>query len=554
MQKNARDEQAKRQQKKLLEERKKKAAEKKQGKSEPPKAAKEDPSKVPPKPKVWKKEEKGDAFEGHVEPDKEENEDDEEENEFLSAHEWKPFPLHTLPRTLREYAQQHAKAINCDEAMIALHMFAVFGGLIGNSRVVMGKATWAEPSVFWTTIIADSGGGKSPAWRAALSPLQSINSTFKKTYQAKEKEYHKDLRAYLKTPLKKGDYERSKDDQEAPKEPEQQQILIDDITVESVVDVAKVNPRGLILSKDEMKAWFGSFARYRSGGSGTSDDAFWLSCFNAGGVIVNRKTAKQKVTMVDRVAVSMCGSIPHATMRACAPDASFDSGLIPRFLFAMPPKRLKVWTEDSVEEGVQKNYELLAYDMDEKARLMVEANKGVPIQVLLDKAGTNAFKQFYNEWAHIQWGSSGTISYALSKLEAYSLRIAMLFAVIEAEERKDNNETVTEQHIARSAECVRWFANETQRVYKLLHGDQAQNSQTELVNWIKLRGGSVTPRRLFKSNKAKWLSIKHAYAVLNGLVVNKIGVWEQVRPKDNVGRPSVVFRLLSISERPDKAG
>ena len=64
------------------------------------------------------------------------------------------------------------------------------------------------------------------------------------------------------------------------------------------------NPRGLLMARDELAGWIGSFDRY-SGGKGGADAAHWLSMHNGESVTVDRKTGRPRTIHVPSAAVSI---------------------------------------------------------------------------------------------------------------------------------------------------------------------------------------------------------------------------------------------------------
>ena len=55
------------------------------------------------------------------------------------------------------------------------------------------------------------------------------------------------------------------------------QFVVGDTTIESVVDVVKGNPRGVVLWRDELTGWLMNVARYGGG----NDRPFWLERWSA---------------------------------------------------------------------------------------------------------------------------------------------------------------------------------------------------------------------------------------------------------------------------------
>lgn len=79
---------------------------------------------------------------------------------------------------------------------------------------------------------------------------------------------------------------------EKPEPPQAVRYVVSDTTVEALAPLLQENPRGLLLARDELAGWIGSFDRY-SGGKGGADAAHWLSMHNGESILVDRKAARR---------------------------------------------------------------------------------------------------------------------------------------------------------------------------------------------------------------------------------------------------------------------
>jgi hypothetical protein len=108
------------------------------------------------------------------------------------------------------------------------------------------------------------------------------------------------------------------------------QFVIEDATIESVVDVVRGNPRGVTLVRDELTGWLQNLGRYSAG----TDRPFWLERWPAGSATVNRKN--RPAVHIPRLGASIMGGIqPDRLGEICGDD---DDGMASRFLFAWPER------------------------------------------------------------------------------------------------------------------------------------------------------------------------------------------------------------------------
>src|SRR5262249_32420171 len=246
-----------------------------------------------------------------------------------------------LPAPLDEYVRQGAMALGCDPAFVALPVLAVAASAIGNTRALRLKRGWEEPPVIWSALVADSGTLKSPAYLKAVPHLFRIQKRLLLEYKQRCARYQEEL----------ADYEDAKrkakaDGAEPPDQPEKpvlRRVVCSDTTIEKLAVILEDNPRGLLLARDELSGWLGSFTRYK-GKAGGTDLPNWLEAFRAGTWLVDRKTGDRPTLVIPHAAVSVCGGIqPGVLARALTPEF-LDAGLAARFLMAMPTKLPKRWS------------------------------------------------------------------------------------------------------------------------------------------------------------------------------------------------------------------
>lgn len=217
--------------------------------------------------------------------------------------EWRLFPTDLLPNLLRRFVAETADAIGCDAAFVALPVLAVVGGAIAMTREVELKASWAEPPIIWGSIIARSGTLKSPALDAVTLPLRRMQAEALRGYQRALQAHNQvivDAKSRKTLP---------------PDPPTARRFMVSDCTIESLAPILEKNPRGLILVRDELSAWLGSFNQYKARGRG-ADSASWLELHRAGTLIVDRKGADKPTIYVPRAAVSVVGTIQPGIIAA----------------------------------------------------------------------------------------------------------------------------------------------------------------------------------------------------------------------------------------------
>jgi hypothetical protein len=65
-----------------------------------------------------------------------------------------------------------------------------------------------------------------------------------------------------------------------PESPVLERVVTGDVTIEKLAALLEDNPKGLLVSRDELGGWLASFTRYK-GGAGGSDLPNWLELSQA---------------------------------------------------------------------------------------------------------------------------------------------------------------------------------------------------------------------------------------------------------------------------------
>ncbi len=466
---------------------------------------------------------------------------------------WRPFPIQVLPDPMRRFVVEGAEAMGCDPAYIALPTLASIAAVIGTTRRVQLKNAWSEAAMVWAVIVGHSGTLKSPAHDYALAPLKRLQAKRFREFRDAVATYEHDLLQY------EGDlaqWKRKKNDERGeppkkPKEPQAVRYLVSDPTIEALAPILLVNPRGVVLGRDELAAWLGSFERYRSGSKG-SDAAQWLEMHRAGYVLVDRKSGFPRTIHVPLAGVSIAGTIQPETLQRALGREYFENGLAARLLMVMPPRRRKRWTEADVSQRTVKRFAQMIEKLLTLNHNCDDNGDPVPIDVPLDEDAHKAWIVFYDEHADRQAEvHEGDLAAAFAKLEGYAARFALLLHFMKwATLPKFQGDAIGEDSISAGVELARWFCDETERICAMFVDSDDEDS--ELIGHIRSLGGSVTIRDLQRGSRRFRMKSDEIRAMLDELVQRGVGFWEHLPPQAQGGHPIELFRLHGDSGDGDK--
>jgi hypothetical protein len=398
-------------------------------------------------------------------------------------------------------------------------------------------------------IIGTSGTLKTPALRVVTELLQDLQDKIREEHAIACQEYDKAVAEYdrKKTEARKtakDNGEPAEDIGPAPVKPVLQRVIVSDITIEKLCEVLEDCPRGTLLYRDELAAWFGSFTRYKSKGAG-SDCPHYLSMYSGAPVIYDRKTGERPSLYVPRAAVSILGGIQPGTFgRALTPE-HFEAGLPARLLPAMPPTGVKHWKEDTVSEEAEK---AVADLFDALRQLKPDRDKSkpkkpVPLACWLSTEAKALWVEWYNDWARTQTQSEGELAACYSKIEAVAARLALLHHIVTTAHDDAIRTAIPADSMLAGIKMARWFASESERVYSVLRESEEERRLRELVEQIERHGGSITARELRRASTTRYPDTEAARVALDHLAAARLGKWELATSNSTGGRPTERFFL-----------
>jgi hypothetical protein len=439
---------------------------------------------------------------------------------------YRPFPLGAIGEPARSFVAETASALGCDPAFVALPALAAMAACVGNSRVIRLKRGWSEPSVIWTVIVGDSGTLKTPAYVKAVRHLFSIQETLRGEYDVAHRTYAEQLREY------RARSRRARGNRGGlgppPAEPPYRQIVSSDITIEQLAVALEDNPHGILVARDELAGWLGSFRRFK-GRDGGSDLPNWLEIFRAGCLNIDRTTSERRHIFVRRAAVSIAGSIQPRILQRAFSDEFLESGGAARILPAMPPKKPKTWSPLEVHPDTEKAYHDLLDKMRSLGYRQVAGRANVPNVLRLNAEAQDVWIGYVNQWGQEQAQFEGEMAAVYSKLEAYAARFAMLYHITaDLGAGADDLTPVGVQAVTAGITLSEWFAREAQRIYAVLGESDEQRDARRLVEFIQSRGGRISVRALQRSHSHKYRDRGDAQAALDALVQAGMATWEEV--------------------------
>jgi len=449
-----------------------------------------------------------------------------------------------LPSPWSEWVFEQAEAVGCPVDYVAAALLSSASAWIGNSRRVAATADWVEPPHLWFALIGMPSTGKTPAQRPFIDACKLLEMDDRPAWQEQMSKHGQQTdictarrdqwKIEVKAAIKSGSTPPVQPEDAMPADPPgMPRVIINDSTIEEATNILANNPKGLLMLRDELAGWIGSFDRY--GGEG-SDRAFYLECWNGGSHTVDRVKKTGQPVEVAYASLSILGGIQPDRLREAL--AGSDDGFTARFLYIWPtPCAFRPLTQlNQSESDGRKNWlvsaarRLRQLQMD-KTEIGVKA-RPVPLAI------TASFDVIRREAMDKARSTHGLISGWHGKTPARALRLALVIEYLVWAATTDTAEpqAITPASIAYAGDYLAYAEKMFERSISGL-GISRQETDAALIarHIIKLSLTEINERQLYQAQGFAHLRDtprrKEAFAALE-----RMG-WIMPASKESRGRP-----------------
>ena len=282
--------------------------------------------------------------------------------------ELKPVPTFDadtlLPPVLRAWIMDEAERMPCPPDFIAAAALVALGSVVGARCAIKPKArdSWLIVPNLWGGIVGDPSAKKSPAWSAALKPLDRLIARALEDHQATLTDYetakvvfdaHRDaIEGRIKMAAKKpsqGDpteiaRELRAHGEHAPETPTLRRYKTNDSTVEKLGELLRENPAGLLVLRDELVGLIATWEREGREG----ERAFFLEAWNGDQSFDTDRIGRGHVSIAN-LCVSIFGGIQPDKLTVYLEQAAHalaNDGMLQRFqVLVFPDPRRWEWRD-----------------------------------------------------------------------------------------------------------------------------------------------------------------------------------------------------------------
>lgn len=402
-----------------------------------------------------------------------------------------PFPLDELPGPMQRMAEAVAASMPCPVDLPACTMLAAASAAVGATRRLKIKTSWYEQARLWIAVVAPTGSKKSPAASCVLSPIRRAEKRLRREHETAMDAYNKELAEWKRRTAEAAAAKQSAP--EKPREPVERQIEANDMTRESLPDLIRENPRGLLAYRDELTGWAKSLNQYKSGRG--DDKQFWLSLWSGEPISVNRRG--RRVRVVDPF-VTVCGNLPPAVLSDLADKRTREDGWLHRILFSWPDPTAPCWTDCEPDPLTMDEYTQLfesLFDLD-----FDRDGDGEPVPRTLGFASDakERFAAFINELA----SEISTADFAeelrgpWAKMEGCCARLSLLLHVCRQACGETAREDVDKRSVDKAIQLIRYFQAHARRIYPQMlqdGGDELRQNAEAVLIWVRRKRDAIVP-------------------------------------------------------------
>ena len=357
------------------------------------------------------------------------------------------FPIDIFPEILQKYITANYQSLNNSIDFMGCSLLYTASIIIGNSTIVEVKRGWKETANLWLALVGKAGVGKTPSINSITFPLEKSNNKEIKDFV---KNYEK-FEAYKELdPL-------AKELAEEIKKPRKSQFIVNDITLEALIELHGENKNGIGVLKDELAGWFKDMNKYRQG----SDLEHWLSSWSGKQINLNRKTAKS--SFVQRAFIPVLGGIQPSIMDNFYTEENKDNGFIDRMLFCYPDLSIDLYSDKEMKQEYLQWYEDYVINFYEKIKSIIKYTEDFEIEPYVARFNDDAKEEWvriFNEITQMQNSDfeNEYMKSMLPKQKSYIPRFALIINTLQSNEDEDIFiDQITKDSILKAEKLSKYF-------------------------------------------------------------------------------------------------
>jgi len=366
------------------------------------------------------------------------------------------FPIEIYPMNIQQYILESHRTLGLSIDYMGSSLLWLISVIIGNTMRVEVKKGWIESCALWISVVGKPGIGKTPSISQMIYPLEKLNN--------------REIRNYIKQQQKFLEYETKNKEQksysEEIKQPKKTQFIVNDITLEALVEIHEENKNSIGVFKDELAGWFKDMNKYRAG----SDLEFWLSCWSGKSVSMNRKTAKS--SFVDKPHIPVLGGIQPGIFDQFNTEDNKENGFSDRMLISYPDLFVDNYNTNIMDEEIIEWYSAYIvrfFDNIKRDKLKFNNDEDIePMIVPFSSTANVEWIRIFNNITELQNSDyeNEYMKSMLPKQKSYIPRFALLINCLWAYDNPESccYELISKDNILRAEKLSTYFINMSKKV------------------------------------------------------------------------------------------
>ena len=363
----------------------------------------------------------------------------------ISLPQVEPLLPEMLPEAVRAYVFDVAHRLQVSPDYVAVTAICSLAAALGNGVRLAPKQNddWQVVPESWGMIIGRPSASKTPAMKAALAPLNKLETERRDRWHAEcqrakvdEKFAElsaKELRKNASKAIRDGNEEEARKLLSSPPAAQADssaipRLVVNDATVEKLGELLSENPGGLLLVRDEL---FGLLSRL-SNEEFSGERAFYLEAYNGDGSYTYDRIGRGTIH-IPSCTLSIVGGIQPLRVAPLVNEAvtgGGGDGLLQRFQLVVWPDENKewAWVDEHPCRQAGELYEQVTCDLHQ-----LGGSSPTPVIFRFSPAAQELFKQWMEEVN--QEARSGGLSPALEshllKMPKTVASLALIFELVD---------------------------------------------------------------------------------------------------------------------------
>lgn len=375
-----------------------------------------------------------------------------------------PLPIEGMPEFIRHFIKTMSGIYRTSPDYWAGAVIMATALAVGDKMELATK--YRNNAVLWGVFVGDVSNGKTEPLDACLRYFRRHDAKSIKQHDLNLAEFDR-IRG-----LTRQERENEGID-EIPPRPQCFQYLLTDTTAEGMAAAHKVNTRGILINRDEIKGWIDDFGRYNQSG----EQSNILSMWSQKGVTYNRKTSG--ILNIEKPVILVGGGIHRELLFTLANDNRAENGFLARMVAFFPDHTEKQLYCNEIPDPA------LLDSFDDFVKLLAELKEAKTL--VLTDATAKLYEAFYNDNVRlINAEPTAYLKGVYGKLDIIVLRVAIVLRAMNFALEGIATPGILPREMEAAIQITEYFRTTALKIYSQIYGGQkyGKYSKEDISVWM----------------------------------------------------------------------